>query len=99
MTRHKIEVNFDSPKIRAFVQANTEIFRLAMNGMVEAAQDPEATQEENIALLLRATVAYAHGVCKTFGIEPEDFANLMRFFDEVKIAAPNHTRVRFQKPS
>lgn len=99
MTRHKTEIDIDSPKVRAFVQANTDVFRLAMNGMVEAAQDPKADRDENVALLLRATIAYAAGVCKTFGIEPEQFARLMHFFDEVKIAAPNHTRVRFQKPS
>lgn len=96
--RKTAEINIDTPEVRDFVQRNTEVFRLAMNGMVEAAQNPEAkSEEENIALLLRATVAFAHGVCRTFNISPEDFANLMHFFDEVKIMAPKHTRVRFSK--
>lgn len=90
-------VDIDSPSIRAFVTANTEVFKLAMNGMVEAAQNPEASQDENIALLLRATCAFASGICKQFNIKPEDFAELMHFFDDVKIAAPEHTRIKFPK--
>lgn len=90
-------IDIDHPKVRAFVEANTEVFRLAMNGMVEAAQDPEADVEQNIALLVRATVAYASGICKTFHISPEAFAELMHFFDDVKIAAPDHHRIRIPK--
>lgn len=97
--KRRIEVDIDSPKIRAFVLANTEVFRLAMNGLVEAAQDPEATQEENIALLLRATVAFAAGITKQFGISPEEFADLLHFFDEVKIATPERIRIPKGKPS
>src|SRR5262245_23496880 len=93
----RIEVDIDSPKVRAFVQANAEVFRLAMTGIVEAAQDPEATQEENVALLMRATVAFAAGICKQFHISPDDFADLMRFFDEIKIVQPDSHRVRIPK--
>lgn len=92
-------VDIDSPHVRAFVLRNTEVFKLAMNGMVEAAQDPEATQEENIALLLRATTAFTAGIIKQFGISPEEFADLLHFFDEVKIAAPPRVRIPKGKPS
>lgn len=92
-------VDIDSPHVRAFVLRNTEVFKLAMNGMVEAAQDPEATQEQNIALLLRATTAFCAGIIKQFGISPEEFADLLHFFDEVKIAVPPRVKIPKGKPS
>lgn len=86
----RTDINIDSPEIRAFVAANQDVFRAAMNGLVEAAQNPEASsKEENIGCLLRATVAFAYGVCKTFSITPEAFAELMHFFDDAKIVGSN----------
>ena len=92
-------IDIDSPKVRAFVLQNSEVFKLAMNGMVEAAQDPTASTEENIALLLRATTAFTAGIIKQFGITPEEFADLLHFFDEVKVTLPPRIRVPKGKPS
>lgn len=82
----KVDIDINSPRVRELVKQNTAVFQQCMNGMVEACQIPEATKDENVALVLRSAVAYASGICKTFNVRPEAFAELMHLFDDVKIA-------------
>jgi hypothetical protein len=87
----KFDVDIDSPRVRELVTENAAVFTQAMNAMVGASQLPTATEEENVALLLRGTVAYAAGICKTFNVKPETFADMMHLFEDAKI---NSRRIR-----
>jgi hypothetical protein len=53
--------------------------------MFGASQLPTATEEENAALLLRGAAAYASGICRTFNVRPETFAEMMKLFEDRKI--------------
>jgi hypothetical protein len=78
----RFEIDIDSPRVRELVTENAAVFQQSMNAMFGASQLPGATQEENIALLLRGAVAYAAGICKTFHVKPETFAEMMHLFEE-----------------
>jgi hypothetical protein len=36
-------------------------------------------------LLLRGAAAYASGICRTFNVRPETFAEMMKLFEDRKI--------------
>ncbi len=81
----RFEADIDSPRVRELVMENAAVFQQSMNAMFGASQLPTATEEENAALLLRGAAAYAAGICKSFHVSPETFAEMMRLFEDRKI--------------
>lgn len=98
LTPTRFEVDINAPRVREIVKQNAPIFKAAMDGLIEACQIPGATEEENVALVLRSAVAYASGVCKTFHVSPDQFKELMYLFNDARITDHRFNRVRIPKP-
>ena len=88
MAKTRAIVDIDSPAIRAFVKENTLVFNAALNGLAGASQSETLTKEENIGSLFRTAASFAYGICSAYGVSPEQFAELLHCFEEVKIEAP-----------